>query len=152
MVWFNVQLPGCIGFFYKSSVYFLSPWLKDFVHAKGKLMGQRWAELCWKQKSTGWKRVQTWASLGTLTVLVDESGTVPLCFVCVPKKAFENAAIFIFLSTKRYLKYSQTIVSFFFSWKSSANSILICWEVWALKTLLFQRICWKERKRKKAHL
>lgn len=34
---------------------------------------------------------------GTLTVLAGESGTVSLCFVCVPKNTFENASINFFL-------------------------------------------------------
>lgn len=141
MQWCAVpSFQGIRGSLYKCSVCFLPPWLKDFVHAKGKIISQVWAELCWKQENTDGRGVQAWTSPGTLTVLAGESGTVPLCFVCVPKNTFENASI-------NFFSQRGTLSVIFFSWKSSASPIWTCSEVWSLKTCIFQRICWKQQKK-----
>lgn len=91
----SVQLPGCTGFFVQFLSMFSSSLVERFCPWQRENYQSRVSRAV--RESTGGRRVQAWASLGALTVLAGESGTIPLWFFCVPKNAFENSSIIFFL-------------------------------------------------------
>lgn len=75
----NVQLPGCIEDFAEILGMFSSYLVERFCPCQRKNNQSRVSRA--GSKRADGRRDKAWTSLGTLTVLAGQSGTVPLCFV-----------------------------------------------------------------------